>query len=173
MGIKGPHGRVVRGEGFGDRTYEHPRYDRGPPPRRESVWRGRLEALGAIPQRAPVGHRPRGLQRSTALPGTTSRTIRPAAAPTAGARTASPASLTMRQQLCFALALWNGRDPILKERLFGLTGNEGNHGEDVKEYYFYLDATPTGSYLKMLYKYPQAAYPVPRPRRDQPSAQQG
>src|SRR6188768_2179662 len=64
-----------------------------------------------------------------------------------------------KQRLCFALALWNGRDPILKERLFGLTGNQGNHGEDVKEYYFYLDATPTGSYLKMLYKYPQAAFP--------------
>ena len=55
-----------------------------------------------------------------------------------------------KQQLCFALALWNGRDPILKERLFGLTGNEGNHGEDVKEYYFYLDNTPTHSYMKYL-----------------------
>ena len=64
-----------------------------------------------------------------------------------------------QQLLCFALALWNGRDPILKERLFGLTGNEGNHGEDVKEYYFYLDSTPTHSYMKMLYKYPQAAFP--------------
>jgi len=64
-----------------------------------------------------------------------------------------------QQRLCFALALWNGRDSILKERLFGLTGREGNHGEDVKEYYFYLDATPTASYLKMLYKYPQAAFP--------------
>ncbi|MFL5690366.1 MAG: MGH1-like glycoside hydrolase domain-containing protein [Ktedonobacteraceae bacterium] len=63
------------------------------------------------------------------------------------------------QQLCFALALWNGRDPILKERLFGLTGEEGNHGEDVKEYYYYLDNTPTHSYMKYLYKYPQAAYP--------------
>jgi len=63
------------------------------------------------------------------------------------------------QRLCFALALWNGRDPILKERLFGLTGNEGNHGEDVKEYYFYLDSTPTHSYMKYLYKYPQAAFP--------------
>ena len=63
------------------------------------------------------------------------------------------------QRVCFALALWNGRDPILKERLFGLTGNEGNHGEDVKEYYFYLDSTPTHSYMKYLYKYPQAAYP--------------
>src|SRR5881409_3611151 len=57
-------------------------------------------------------------------------------------------------RLCFALALWNGRDAILKERLFGLTGAEGNHGEDVKEYYFYLDSTPTSSYLKMLYKHP-------------------
>ena len=64
-----------------------------------------------------------------------------------------------QQHLCFALALWNGRDPILKERLFGLTNSEGNHGEDVKEYYFYLDSTPTHSYMKWLYKYPQAAYP--------------
>jgi hypothetical protein len=63
------------------------------------------------------------------------------------------------QYFCFALALWNGRDPILKERLFGLTGSEGNHGEDVKEYYFYLDSTPTHSYLKYLYKYPQAEFP--------------
>ena len=64
-----------------------------------------------------------------------------------------------RQLLCFALALWNGKDPILKERLFGLTNSEGNHGEDVKEYYFYLDSTPTHSYMKYLYKYPQAIYP--------------
>src|SRR6266566_4898051 len=63
------------------------------------------------------------------------------------------------QAICFALALWNGRDAILKERLFGLTGSEGNHGEDVKEYYFYLDSTPTHSYMKFLYKYPQGAYP--------------
>jgi Glycosyl hydrolase family 63 C-terminal domain len=64
-----------------------------------------------------------------------------------------------KQLLCFCLALWNGADPILKERLFGLTNSEGNHGEDVKEYYFYLDSTPTHSYMKMLYKYPQKAYP--------------
>jgi len=63
------------------------------------------------------------------------------------------------QILCFALALWNGNDPIIKERLFGLTNSEGNHGEDVKEYYFYFDSTPTHSYMKYLYKYPQAAYP--------------
>src|SRR5437660_1642876 len=71
--------------------------------------------------------------------------------------------LTDREgRLCFALALWNERDPILKERLFGLTGPEGNHGEDVKECYFYLDATPTHSYLKALYKNPQRAYPNAR-----------
>jgi len=64
-----------------------------------------------------------------------------------------------KQQLCFAIALWNGRDAILKERLFGLTNSEGNHGEDVKEYYFYLDSTPTHSYMKYLYKYPQSAFP--------------
>ena len=64
-----------------------------------------------------------------------------------------------RQRLCFALALWNGRDPILKERLYGLTNSEGNHGEDVKEYYFYLDSTPTHSYMKYLYKYPQGEFP--------------
>ena len=63
------------------------------------------------------------------------------------------------QMICFALALWNGRDPILKERAFGLTGSEGNHGEDVKEYYFYLDSTPTHSYMKYLYKYPQTEFP--------------
>src|SRR5437667_5383916 len=63
------------------------------------------------------------------------------------------------QRLCLALALWNGRDPILKERLFGLTGHEGNHGEDVKECYFYLDSTPTHSLMRYLYKYPQAAFP--------------
>src|SRR6186713_707515 len=63
------------------------------------------------------------------------------------------------QLLCFALALWNGKDPILKERLFGLTNGEGNHGEDVKEYYYYLDSTPTHSWMRYLYKYPQRAYP--------------
>ncbi|MEZ5398443.1 MAG: glucosidase [Bryobacteraceae bacterium] len=66
------------------------------------------------------------------------------------------------QRICFAISLWNRRDPILKERLFGLTGNEGNHGEDVKEYYFYLDSTPTHSYMKYLYKYPQCEFPYAR-----------
>src|SRR5215510_7886105 len=64
--------------------------------------------------------------------------------------------------ICLALALWNGQDRMLKERLFGLTGNQGNHGEDVKEYYFYLDNTPCHSYMKMLYKYPQVEYPYDR-----------
>ncbi|MDJ0692355.1 MAG: hypothetical protein QNJ41_28190 [Xenococcaceae cyanobacterium MO_188.B32] len=64
-----------------------------------------------------------------------------------------------RQFLCFAVALWNGKDPILKERIYGLTGTQGNHGEDVKDYYFYLDSTPTHSYMKGLYKYPQAEFP--------------
>ena len=64
-----------------------------------------------------------------------------------------------QQRLCFAVALWNGRDPILKERLFGLTNSEANHGEDVKEYYFYIDSTPTHSYMKYIYKYPQCEFP--------------
>ena len=64
-----------------------------------------------------------------------------------------------QQRLCFSLGMWNGKDAILKERLYGLTGNEGNHGEDVKEHYYYLDGTPSHSYLKMLYKYPQAEFP--------------
>src|SRR5512146_1599566 len=67
-----------------------------------------------------------------------------------------------KQHICFALAMWNGKDAILKERLFGLTNSQGNHGEDVKEYYFYLDSTPTHSYMKYLYKYPQAAFPYSR-----------
>ena len=106
-----------------------------------------------------MGHRPRGLQRRPAMRGRTSATTRRARGRTAGARTASPASPTTKQRLCFALALWNGRDPILKERLFGLTNAEGNHGEDVKEYYFYVDNVPTHSYQRWLYKYPHAAFP--------------
>ena len=93
-----------------------------------------------------MGHGARGLLATAATAGTTSRTTTPAAAPTAGARTACSASADRECRLCFALALWNGRDPILKERLFGLTGPEGNHGEDVKELYYYLDSTPTHSY---------------------------
>ena len=77
----------------------------------------------------------------------------------AGMKTELPESATARQRICFALSLWNGSDPILKERLYGLTGNQGNHGEDVKEYYYYLDNTPTHSYMKFLYKYPQEEFP--------------
>ena len=92
----------------------------------------------------------------TATPGIISRTITRAAAPIAGARTASAGSATTSCICASALALWNERDPILKERLFGLTNSEGNHGEDVKELYYYLDGTPTHSCMRMLYKYPQA-----------------
>ena len=92
-------------------------------------------------------------------PGISSPTIMPARAPTAGARTASPAFPMTSSTSASRWRLWNGKDPILKERLFGLTNSEGNHGEDVKEYYFYLDSTPTHSYMKYLYKYPQAAFP--------------
>ena len=74
------------------------------------------------------------------------------------------------QTLCLALALWNGHDPILKERLFGLTNSQGNHGEDVKEIYYYLDATPTHSYLRMLYKYPQAEFPYAQAGQRKPAA---
>ena len=77
-----------------------------------------------------------------------------------------------RQRLCLALALWNGADPILKERMFGLTNSEGNHGEDAKEYWFYLDSTPTHSYLKCLYKYPQRAFPYEDLVATQPLARQ-
>ena len=119
---------------------------------------GAVEGVGPVPQRAAVGHGARGLQRRTATPGRTSPTTRPARAPTAGARTASPGICDDDQRLCFALALWNGADPILKERLFGLTNAEGNHGEDVKEYYFYLDSTPTHSL-------PAVAVQVPAARR--------
>ena len=117
-----------------------------------------------------MGHGARGLQRRRRPPGTISRTITPAAAPIAGARTASPASATTSQRWCLSLALWNGRDPILKERLFGLTNAEGNHGEDVKELYYYLDGTPTHSYMQMLYKYPQARVSLRRPGRGERAA---
>ena len=110
-----------------------------------------------------------------AMPGTTSRTTMPAVAPIAGARMGSAAFATHKQRLCLAVALWNGKDPILKERMFGLSNREGNHGEDVKELYYYLDAVPTYSYARMLYKYPQAAFPYDllvqeNARRDRQSA---
>ena len=118
-----------------------------------------VEEMGTLSEREAVGHGPRGLQRRRQR----LELLHP-----------RPVALTRlqvgrgwarrnlcddRQRLCFALALWNERDPILKERLYGLTNSEGNHGEDVKEYYFYLDSTPTHSYMKYLYKYPQREFP--------------
>ena len=93
------------------------------------------------------------------MPGIISLMTRHVHGLTGGERMVLQASLMINSKLCFALALWNGKDPIIKERLFGLTNSESNHGEDVKEYYFYLDSTPTHSYMKYLYKYPQAAFP--------------
>ena len=100
--------------------------------------------------------------------GRPSRTTTPARAPTAGARTAWAGICDERQRLCLAFAFWNGRDPILKERIFGLTGHEGNHGEDAKEYWWYLDSTPTHSWMRWRYVYPQAAVPYEDLRAREP-----
>ena len=118
-----------------------------------------LEPVGSVSQRTRLGHGARGLQRRRRRLGVFPVRAGPRRAPTAGTRTDSLGICDRHQRICFALALWNGRDPILKERLFGLTGRQGNHGEDVKECYFYLDSTPTHSYMKALYKYPQAEFP--------------
>ena len=115
--------------------------------------------MGTLRQRSRVGHRARGLQQGRAGRGNTSRTTMPDRAPIAGTRTASPASAIASRRSASRWRCGTGSDPILKERFFGLTGPEGNHGEDVKEYYFYLDSTPTHSYMRMLYKYPQRAFP--------------
>src|SRR5262245_47858479 len=90
-------------------------------------------------------------------PGTIFRTIMPVRGRIAGTKTAWGGFCDEKQHVCVTVALWNEKDPILKERMFGLTNLEGNHGEDVKEYYFFLDGTPTHSYMKMLYKYPVGA----------------
>ena len=120
-----------------------------------------------------MGHGPRGLQRGRQRLGLLHpRPVALAGLPLGRGR-ARRASRDDKQRLCFALALWNERDPILKERLFGLTNSEGNHGEDVKEYYFYVDSTPTHSYMKYLYKYPQREFPYRRPGRDEPAAVAG
>ena len=115
-------------------------------------------AAGARISASGSGARCAKITARTAMPGTISPTITRARAPTVGARTAS-LGFCDEHRLCFAPAFWNGNDPILKERLFGLTNGEGNHGEDVKELYYYLDGTPTHSYMRALYKYPQAAFP--------------
>ena len=120
-----------------------------------------LEALGAVSQRAAVGHRARGLQPDGNAwdyfphDQARSRAYRWGEDGIAGISDDQPAAVP-------GAGAWNGQDPILKERLFGLTNGEGNHGEDVKELYYYLDATPTHSYLKMLYKYPQREFPYDR-----------
>ena len=127
----------------------------------EDARREELESLGAVSGRASMGDRSRRLL---------GRRVELDLFPREQARSRAYRwgedgllGITDREcRLCFALALWNGRDPVLKERLFGLGNTEGNHGEDVKECYFYLDATPTSSYLKALYKYPQAEFPYAR-----------
>src|SRR5438034_3938921 len=117
-----------------------------------------MEEMGAVSQRKAVGHSSRRLQPRRQCVDYFSHDHARSRAYRWGEDGLAGIS-DDKQRLCFALALWNGKDPILKERLFGLTNSEGNHGEDVKEYYFYLDSTPTHSYMKYLYKYPQAAYP--------------
>ena len=126
--------------------------------------------VGALPLRAGLGHGPGGLQRPRHAPGTTSRTTTPAPGRTAGTRTASAGICDDRQTFCFALALWNGKDPILKERIFGLTGPEGNHGEDAKEYWWYLDSTPTHSWMTLALPLPAGRLPLRRAGARQPPA---
>ena len=126
----------------------------GPAPRE------RLVPVGALPLANGSGARSARTTAPTATPGTTCRTTTPARAPTGGARTAWPASATSSSGCASALALWNGRDPILKERSFGLTGDEGNHGEDVKEYWWYLDAVPSHAWNTLALPLPAARVPL-------------
>ena len=130
--------------------------------------RGALEAVGARTSASGSGAPCGRTTATTATPGATSATTRPAPAPTSGARTASPASATTTNGCASAIALWNGVDPILKERMFGLTNAEGNHGEDVKEYYFYLDATPDQLVPEVPVPVPARRVPVRRPGRHEP-----
>ena len=128
-----------------------------------------MEVVGPVPRRPPVGHRARGLQRRRRRVGVRSPTTTPGRAPTAGARTAWAASATAGSTSASASPCGTSRDPILKERLFGLTNDEGNHGEDVKEYWWALDSTPTHSWMRWLYKYPQRRVPLrPAGRREPP-----
>ena len=140
--------------------------------------RRRLEAARtrhAVAEWGPISASASGARSArttapTATRGTTSPTTRRARAPITGARTAWPASPTTSSSSASRSRCGTASDPILKERLFGLTNAEGNHGEDVKEYYFYLDSTPTHSYMKWLYKYPQRGVSVRRSGRDEPAA---
>ena len=134
---------------------------------------GALAALGALPQRTAVGNGPRGLQPVRRRLGSTSRTITARSRAYRWGEDGIGGISDNKQRLCFAPAFWNGKDPILKERLFGLTGNQGNHGEDVKEYYFYLDNLPSHAYMKMIYRYPHAAYPYEQIRRRERQAHEG
>ena len=118
-----------------------------------------LEALGSVSSANAHGAPSAKITARTETPGNISRTIMPVPELIAGTRMDWRASRIVTNSFASRWRLWNERDPILKERLFGLTGNEGNHGEDVKEYYFYLDSTPTHSYMKYLYKYPQTEFP--------------
>ena len=121
--------------------------------------------VGAVSRRAGVGRRSARTTPPTATRGARSRTTTPARGRTAGTRTGWRGLTDVFNRLSLALALWNGRDPILKERMFGLAGPEGNHGEDVKEYWWYLDALPSSAWLRWRYHYPQARVPVRRPGR--------
>ena len=115
--------------------------------------------MGAVPERTPMGHSTGRLWTIMAMPGIISLLINRITELTSGAKMASPGISDLFQNLCFAVALWNGKDHILKERLFGLGNNDGNHGEDVKELYYYLDNIPTHYYMEYLYKYPQNEFP--------------
>ena len=131
-------------------------------PRRRPPRPTAVEALGAVRQRALLGHRCARTTAPTATPGTTSPTTTPAAAPTAGARTAWPASATATSCSSSPWPSGTAATPSSRNASSASSPREANHGEDVKEYYFYLDSTPTHSYMKYLYKYPQAAYPYGR-----------
>ena len=118
----------------------------------------RLVSMGSVPERAPMGHGPRGLQRGRR--GLELPSARPCPIQAYRWGEDGLAGFSDRaQRLCLGLALWNGRDPILKERPFGLTGAEANHGEDVKDYWWYLDATPNHAWNRWRYHYPQDAFP--------------
>ena len=127
--------------------------------RQPTPTRSPVAGLGSVPVRTGLGHGARGLQRRTATPGPSSRTTTPGPGCTGGTRTAWPGSATRRRTGACRWRLWNGVDPILKERMFGLAGPQGNHGEDVKEYWWYLDGTPTHSWNTWRYHYPQREFP--------------
>ena len=127
--------------------------------RERAQGRRRLVPLGPLPERAPMGHGARGLQRGRHRVGVPSRTTTSRSRAYRWGEDGLAGFSDIEQRLCLALTLWNGRDPILKERIFGLTGNEGNHGEDAKEYWWYLDALPSHAWNRWRYHYPQREFP--------------